>query len=206
MREEDCSMRASGARFNDAIGEVMREVNALSETLRAQRLGALEATALLRAVMEEIDVAVFTFDDAQKLKLVNRAGERLLGRPAERLLDLTAEELALARCLEGAAARTMEVGFPGGSGRWAMRRGTFRQGGRPHQLIVLTDLSRALREEERLAWQRLIRVMGHGLNKSLAPIQSVAQSLESQLRAAISNREEQSAGSSEVLEVKRQRP
>src|SRR5260370_891290 len=90
-----------------------------------------------------------------------RAGERLLGRPAERLLDLTAEELALARCLEGAPARTMEVGFPGGSGRWAMRRGTFRQGGRPHQLIVLTDLSRALREEERLAWQRPIRVIGH---------------------------------------------
>src|SRR5216683_3271896 len=181
MREEDFSMRARGARFNDALGEVMREVNALSSTLRAQRMGALEASALLRAVMEEIDVAVFTFDDAQKLKLVNRAGERLLGRPAERLLDLTAEELALARCLEGAPARTMEVGFPGGSGRWAMRRGTFRQGGRPHQFIVLTDLSRALREEERLAWQRLIRVMGHELNNSLAPIKSIAGSLYARL-------------------------
>ncbi|HEX9223319.1 MAG TPA: ATP-binding protein [Candidatus Acidoferrales bacterium] len=199
MREEDFSMRARGARFNDALGEVMREVNALSETLRAQRLGALEATALLRAVMEEIDVAVFTFDDAQKLKLVNRAGERLLGRPAERLLDLTAEELALARCLEGAPARTMEVGFPGGSGRWAMRRGTFRQGGRPHQFIVLTDLSRALREEERLAWQRLIRVMGHELNNSLAPIQSVAESLESQLRAAVSNGGEQPEASPDLI-------
>src|SRR5260370_21733431 len=97
----------------------------------------------------------------------------------------------------------MEVGFRGGCGRWAMRRGTFRQGGRPHQLIVLTDLSRALREEERLAWQRLIRVMGHELNNSLAPIQSVAESLQSQLRPAISNREEQSAASSELLEYMR---
>ncbi|HYL10542.1 MAG TPA: ATP-binding protein [Candidatus Acidoferrales bacterium] len=200
MREEDFSIRARGARFNDALGEVMREVNALSATLRAQRMGALEATALLRAVMEEIDVAVFTFDDTQKLKLVNRAGERLLGRPAERLLDLTAEELGLARCLEGASARTMEVGFPGGSGRWAVRRGTFRQGGRPHQLIVLTDLSRALREEERLAWQRLIRVMGHELNNSLAPIQSVAESLESQLRSAATDGGGPSGASSDLIE------
>jgi nitrogen fixation/metabolism regulation signal transduction histidine kinase len=200
MREEDFSIRARGARFNDALGEVMREVNALSATLRAQRMGALEATALLRAVMEEIDVAVFTLDDSQKLKLVNRAGERLLGRPAERLLDLTAEELGLARCLEGTSARTMEVGFPGGSGRWAVRRGTFRQGGRPHQLIVLTDLSRALREEERLAWQRLIRVMGHELNNSLAPIQSVAESLESQLRSAGTDGGAPSGASSDLIE------
>lgn len=181
MREEDFSMRARGARFDDALGEVMREVNALSATLRSQRLGALEATALLRTVMEKIDVAVFTFDNEQKLRLVNRAGERLLGRPSERSLGLTAAEIGLARCLDGEPARTLEMSFPGSAGRWGMRRGSFRQGGLPHQLIVLTDLSRALRDEERQAWQRLIRVLGHELNNSLAPIQSVAQSLESQL-------------------------
>lgn len=182
MREEDFSLRGRGARGDDAMGEVMTEVNALSETLREQRLGALEATALLRTVMEEIDVAVFTFDSSEKLKLVNRAGERLLNRPAERLLGLTAADLGLRICLEGEPARTMESSFSGGSGRWGMRRGTFRQGGSPHQLVVLTDLSRALREEERLAWQRLIRVLGHELNNSLAPIQSVAQSLETSLQ------------------------
>lgn len=182
MREEDFSLRGRGARSDDAMGEVMTEVNALSETLREQRLGALEATALLRTVMEEIDVAVFTFDSSEKLKLVNRAGERLLNRPAERLLGLNAMDLGLRICLEGEPARTMESSFSGGSGRWGMRRGTFRQGGSPHQLVVLTDLSRALREEERLAWQRLIRVLGHELNNSLAPIQSVAQSLETSLQ------------------------
>jgi nitrogen fixation/metabolism regulation signal transduction histidine kinase len=188
MREEDFSLRGRGARSNDAMGEVMTEVNALSETLREQRLGALEATALLRTVMEEIDVAVFTFDSSEKLKLVNRAGERLLNRPAERLLGLTAADLGLRICLEGEPARTMESSFSGGSGRWGMRRGTFRQGGSPHQLVVLTDLSRALREEERLAWQRLIRVLGHELNNSLAPIQSVAQSLETSLQRSESAR------------------
>ena len=184
MREEDFSLRGRGARADDAMGEVMIEVNALSETLREQRLGALEATALLRTVMEEIDVAVFTFDEMGKLKLVNRAAERLMDRPAERLLGLTASELGLAVCLEGDPVRTMELALPGGTGRWGMRRGSFRQGGVPHQLVVLTDLRRTLREEERQAWQRLIRVLGHELNNSLAPIQSVAQSLETSVQRA----------------------
>ncbi len=183
MREEDFSVRARGARRDDAMGEVMIEVNSLSETLREQRLGALEASALLRTVMEEIDVAIFTFDNENKLRLVNRAGERLLARPVERLLGFTAAELGLGASLEGDFVRTMELTFPGGSGRWGMRRGSFRQAGLPHHLVVLSDLSRALRDEERQAWQRLIRVMGHELNNSLAPIQSVAQSLESGLNA-----------------------
>jgi nitrogen fixation/metabolism regulation signal transduction histidine kinase len=182
LREEDFSIRARGARSDDALGEVMIEVNALSKTLREQRLGALEAAALLRTVIEEIDVAIFTFDNSHTLKLVNRAGERLLARPAERLLGFTAAELGLAGCLEGESARTVELSFPGGVGRWGLRRGSFRQGGLPHDLIVLSDLSRTLREEERQAWQRLIRVLGHELNNSLAPIQSVAQSLESNLQ------------------------
>lgn len=184
MREEDFSIRARGARPDDAMGEVMIEVNALSTMLREQRLGALEATGLLRTIIEEIDLAIFTFDHKAKLRLVNRAGERLLGRPLERLLGSTAVELGLAGCLEGESARTMELTFPGASGRWSMRRGSFRQGGLPHQLVVLSDLSRTLRDEERQAWQRLIRVLGHELNNSLAPIQSVAQGLESGLNAA----------------------
>jgi len=192
MREEDFSLRGRGARADDAMGEVMIEVNALSETLREQRLGALEATALLRTVMEEIDVAVFTFDEVGKLKLVNRAAERLMDRPAERLLGLTASELGLAVCLEGDPVRTMELALPGGTGRWGMRRGSFRQGGVPHQLVVLTDLRRTLREEERQAWQRLIRVLGHELNNSLAPIQSVAQSLETSVQRTENGKSENS--------------
>ena len=178
IREGDFSTRARGARRDDALGEVVAEVNMLGETLREQRLGALEATALLRTVMSEIEVAVFTFDAAQRLRLVNRAGERLLARSEEQLLGRTATELGLADCLQAEAARTIQMTFPGGIGRWGMRRSSFRQGGLPHQLLVLTDLSRALRDEERQAWQRLVRVLGHELNNSLAPIKSIAGSLE----------------------------
>lgn len=179
IREGDYSIRGRRALSGDALGEVMLEVNDLGQTLREQRLGAMEATALLRTVMAEIDVAVFAFDGEQRLQLVNRAGERLLAQPSARLLGRTADELGLSACLKSSAGgpQTMQMVFPGKVGRWDIRRSTFREGGQQHQLLVLTDLSQALREEERTAWQRLLRVLGHELNNSLAPIKSVAGSL-----------------------------
>jgi two-component system nitrogen regulation sensor histidine kinase NtrY len=195
LRERDFSIRARQAAeptpssdpdlraaADDPLGAVMYEVNELASTLHDQRLGALEAGALLRSVMMEIDVAVFTFDGASALRLVNRAGEQLLGLPVDRMLGRTAAELGLARALEGPAPRIEDVAFPGASGRWEVRRTTFRQEGRPHQLLVLSDVSRPLRDEERQAWQRLIRVIGHEINNSLAPIKSIAGSLESMLK------------------------
>ncbi len=180
IREGDYSIRGRRAGTGDALGEVMLEVNDLGQTLREQRLGAMEATALLRAVMGEIDVAVFAFDGNQQLRLVNRAGEKLLAQPALRLLGRTSDELGLAACLnreDGTGPQTLQMVFPGGVGRWDIRRSTFRERGAQHQLLVLTDLSQTLREEERTAWQRLLRVLGHELNNSLAPIKSVAGSL-----------------------------
>ena len=181
LREEDFSFRARGGRPDDALGEAMREANALSETLREQRLGALEATALLRTVMSEIDVAIFTFDSGERLRLVNRAGERLLGRPAERLLGCHAGEIGLAECLEEGPARALPKAFPGAVGRWSVRSSVFRQRGLPHRLLVVQDLTRTLREEELEAWKRLVRVLGHELNNSLAPIKSIAGSLKTLL-------------------------
>ncbi len=177
LHEGDFSIRSRGAQHNDALGEVMREVNALGETLRQQRLGAVEATALLRKVMEEIDIAVFAFDASDRLRLINRAGERILNRPAERAIGRTAQELGVELCLTVETPHVAQIAFPGKMGRWEIHRGSFREGGKPHQLVLISDLSHALREEERLAWQRLIRVIGHELNNSLAPIKSVAESL-----------------------------
>jgi two-component system nitrogen regulation sensor histidine kinase NtrY len=178
FREEDFSFRARHTRADDALSQAMLEVNALADTLRSQRLGALEATALLRQVMEEIDVAVFAFDAEHRIRLVNRAGERLLGRPEEQLLGRSAEELGLEAAIAVDEHRVLDMTLPGGVGRFEARGGPFRQGGLPHRLLVLSDVSRALREEERQAWQRLIRVLGHEMNNSLAPIKSLAGSLE----------------------------
>jgi nitrogen fixation/metabolism regulation signal transduction histidine kinase len=184
IREGDYSIRGRRAASGDALGEVMLEVNDLGATLRGQRLGAMEATALLRTVMAEIDSAIFAFDPSLRLRLVNRAGEKLLAETEARLLGRTSEELRLAACLDGQdrGPYTMQMAFPGGAGRWEIRCGTFREGGMQHQLLVLTDLSKTLREEERSAWQRLLRVLGHELNNSLAPIKSVAGSLADLMR------------------------
>src|SRR5712675_168639 len=182
LREGDYSIRARGAREGSALGEVLLEVNSLGETLRQQRLGAFEATALLRTIMSEIDVAIFTFDPERRLRLVNRAGETLLGRTIDKLLGKTAQELGLHACFDADDAEPLPLSFPGGSGRWGIGRSTFREQGLPHELLVLTDLSRTLREEERRAWQRLVRVLGHEMNNSLAPIKSLAGSLETLLR------------------------
>jgi nitrogen fixation/metabolism regulation signal transduction histidine kinase len=178
LRERDYSLRARRPNAEDSLGLAMLELNILTEEMKQRRLGALEATALLERVMAEIDVAVFAFDGSEALRLVNRSGTRLLAQPAERLLGRRADELGLQECLHGDAPRVLELEFPAARGRWEVRRGSFRQGGLPHQFIVLADVSRTLRQEERQAWQRLIRVLGHEINNSLTPIRSVAQRLQ----------------------------
>src|SRR6266581_2398719 len=177
LRERDYTLRARGSNPEDALGLLLLELNSLGDDLRAQRLGALEATALLRRVMEEIDVAIFAFDAGHALRLVNRSGAALLGRAPEQLLGRDASSLGLAGSLAGDAPRVDTLTFPSRAGRWEVRRGMLRQGGLPHQLLVLTDVSRALSDEERQAWKRLIRVLSHELNNSLAPIKSIADSL-----------------------------
>ena len=181
LREEDYSFRARGAATDDALGELSIEVNALADLLADQRIRAIEATALLRRVLGEIEVPLFTFDPDQNLRLVNSAGERLLQQPAVRLLGRTATEIGLAACMDAESETVVPLPFQGPNARWLVRRSSFRQKGVPHTLIVLSDVSRALREEERGAWQRLIRVLGHELNNSLTPIKSIAGTLRAQI-------------------------
>jgi two-component system, NtrC family, nitrogen regulation sensor histidine kinase NtrY len=179
IREDDFSFRLRGGSRDDSLADLIYEINALATRLQQQKVSALEATALLKKVLMEIDVAVFTFDQQQHLTIVNRAGEQLMGRIAPRMLGLTAQELGLAEFLQSTEPQTVQMTFPGKHGRWAISHTSFRENGVPHQLLIVSDLSRALREEERQAWQRLIRVLGHELNNSLAPIKSIAGTLAS---------------------------
>jgi len=178
LREEDYSLRGRNTRRDDALGEVMTEVNALAELMESRKLEAVEAAALLRAVLAQIDAAIFAFDDAGRLRLVNLAGERLLGQPRERLLGRTAIDMGLTELLSDDAPAAIDRTFPGGTGRWDVHRSSFRERGVPHRMLVLVDITRALREEEAEAWRRIVRVLGHELNNSLAPIKSIATSLE----------------------------
>lgn len=181
LREEDYSFRARGAVPNDALGELALEINSLADILTEQRIQTIEATALLRRVVDEIEAPLFTFDPDHILRLVNPAGERLLQQHAARLLGQTAGHLGLNACFDARNETLVSLPYSTPNARWMVRRSSFRQNGVPHTLIVLSDVSRALREEERRAWQRLIRVLGHELNNSLAPIISIAGSLASRL-------------------------
>ena len=190
LREGDFSIRTRVPKtLKGPLALAFQEANRLEAILREQRLGAVEATVLLRRILEEIDVAVFAFDEDEKLRILNRAGERLLGQPPEAVLGRSAHDLRLQDGLAGRAPRTLEVNLPGGQGRWELKRTVIRQEGAPMKLLVLSDLSRALREEERLAWKRIIRVLSHEINNSLAPIKSIASSLRKLLgRDAIRGR------------------
>jgi len=181
VREGDYSFRARQQSRADPFDEVIFELNLLAETLRRQRVDDLEATALVRKVMAEIDVAVFAFDASHRLRQVNSAGEVLLG-PDRAVLGASASELGLESCLTGTPARTVQLEIDGSNSRWEMRRGAFRQHGRPNHLLVLSDVSRALHAEELAAWKRMIRVIGHELNNSLAPITSLTGSMERLVR------------------------
>jgi two-component system, NtrC family, nitrogen regulation sensor histidine kinase NtrY len=183
LREEDYSFRARNAVPEDALGELSLEVNELADMLSDQKVRAIEATALLQRVVDEIDAPLFAFDPASSLRLVNPAGEHLLRQSKSRMLGRTAVQLNLQQCLTADNESLVELNLSDSQVRWLLRRSSFRQNGVPHTLVVLSDVSRALREEERRAWQRLIRVLGHELSNSLAPIKSIAGSLSSRVSA-----------------------
>ena len=179
--EGDYSMRSVRGAGDDVLQEVAREINALGDTLRVQRISAMESTTLLRKVMDEIDVAILAFDDQQKLRLFNNRAQQLFDTPDSALQGRIADELGLGGVLEGESPRILELSLPGGLGRWELRRGEFRLQGQSHQLVVLSDLTRALRSEEHQAWKRLVQVLRHEINNSLAPIHSLADSLRNLL-------------------------
>lgn len=186
IREEDFSFRVRAGTRDDSLSDLTLELNSLADRMQQEKVSAMEATALLKKVMMEIDVAVFTFDERQQLQIVNRAGEQLIGRIAPRILGLTGEQLGLSNFLDAPSPQVVEMTFPGKHGRWAVSHTAFRENGVPHELLIISDMSRALRAEERQAWQRLIRVLGHELNNSLAPIKSIAGTVASlTLRAGL---------------------
>ena len=183
LREDDYSFRARGGRRNDALGDLAIEVNALAGMLQGQRSSAIEAMALLERVMKSMQSPVLAFDPDGRLKLLNAAAERTFNLTRHLAIDHTAKQLNLHHLVAMADDDLITLGTAQQASRWVVKRTTFRLRGVPHSLLVLSDVSAALREEERLAWERLIRVLGHEINNSLTPIKSIAGSLRDRLAA-----------------------
>jgi nitrogen fixation/metabolism regulation signal transduction histidine kinase len=175
LREGDTSFRARGAGPQDAVSELAAEVNALADLLQKQRVRSLESTALVARMFEVMHAPLFAFDQENMLQLVNNVGLKLLGMPYSRCIGRSARELGLEDLLNAQDHTTHAFGA--GPARWLLRKAAFRQDGVPHTLLLLADVSLPLKEEEQAAWKRLIRVLGHELSNSLAPIKSIAGSL-----------------------------
>jgi len=173
LREDDFSFRARGARRGDSLGDLALEINALASTLQTQRAAARDALTLVERVINSMQSPVLAFDAAGALRLLNPAGAEAFRLTRRLAIGRFAEELSLATLLNTAD----EDLYTTPSSRFSIRRTTFRLHGIPHTLFVLSDVAAALREEERLAWQRLIRVLSHEINNSLTPIKSIAGSL-----------------------------
>jgi two-component system nitrogen regulation sensor histidine kinase NtrY len=183
LREDDYSFRARGGQRSDALGDLALEVNRLAGTLQGRRAGALEAMALVERVMRSMQAPVLAFDPEGRLRLLNAAGERAFGLRVQTALGYSATQLKLEELLHVGDDDVISLDRGQQSVRWVVKRTSFRLRGIPHTLLVLSDVSAALREEERLAWERLIRVLGHEINNSLTPIKSIAGSLRSRLAA-----------------------
>jgi two-component system nitrogen regulation sensor histidine kinase NtrY len=176
LRERDYAVRGRHARRDDSLGLAMGELAELAEQLRDERWRDEEAAAGLARVVEGLDAAVIAVDGAGVVRLANRTAERLVGRALE---GAEASALGIAELVATDAPRTVELALPGGRGHWEIRPSEVRLSGMPHRLIVMTDVQHALRAEERQAWQRLVRVLGHEINNSLGPISSIAETLRS---------------------------
>jgi nitrogen fixation/metabolism regulation signal transduction histidine kinase len=182
LREQDYSFRARGARRGDALGDLALEINALANDLQAERLSSLESAALVRHVLHVLDAPVLAFDARGILRLLNPAGARLIGAGASHSIGKHASELGIEHLLQAFDEQVVSVERGATAAQWVVRRSRFRQQGVPHELILLADVSQALRQEEQEAWRRLIRVLGHEINNSLTPIKSLAGSLRTRLR------------------------
>jgi nitrogen fixation/metabolism regulation signal transduction histidine kinase len=174
LREKDYSVRGRHPRKDDALGLAMGELAELAEQLRTERWRDEEAAAGLARVVERLDAAVLAVDAGGTIRIANRTAERLVGKPLE---GTKAADHDLAHLFAVEQPRTVELALPGGRGTWEVRPSDVRLSGMAHKLVVMTDVQHALRAEERQAWQRLVRVLGHEINNSLGPISSIAETL-----------------------------
>lgn len=177
IQEDDFSLRVPDHSDNSASADLNRELNRLGKFLQQQRFATIEADVLLDKLMGQLEVPLLVFDERRVLLALNEPGLSLFHDDAAAVINLSAEQLGLGELIALSSGSIVEHQFWRRSGSWEIRSSIFHRGHQRLTLLMINDLSRALRQEERMAWQKILRVLGHELNNSLASIRSVAESL-----------------------------
>lgn len=165
----------------DELAELVKTHNELGDALREQRLGLVQRELLLDTMVQNTPVAMLLLEPDGRVVFGNLAARKLLGE-GRRL-----EGHAFAAMLAQAPASLQEAFARGGDGLFAvgseeeeelyhLARRNFRLNGRRHELLLLRQLTTELRRQEVQTWKKVIRVISHELNNSLAPIASLAHS------------------------------
>lgn len=175
--EGDYTARGKAAGRDGDHARLVEGLNALASRLQDESRSTRESVQLLAKTLAALDGAVFVFGEGTRLRVVNPAGERLLGQPAATLLGSTAAGIGVAALFDVPSGGILPHAFPGGRGRWQVSHAALRSQSQAGRLLVLQPMEQALREEEAQAFRRLLRVLSHEINNSLAPIASMADTL-----------------------------
>jgi two-component system nitrogen regulation sensor histidine kinase NtrY len=179
-RDGDFSFSISWDRYGDLV-ELVNAHNELGQALREQRLSLVQRELLLDTMVQNTPVAMLLLDASRRVVLGNLAARRMLG-DGRRLEGRALEELlgeappAVGEAFARGADGMFTVGDEDHEDIYHLARRMFRLNGRPHELILLRQMTAELRRQEVQTWKKVIRVISHELNNSLAPIASLAHS------------------------------
>ena len=179
-RDGDFSFGITWDKASDLI-ELVDAHNALGNALREQRLALVQRELLLDTMVQNTPVAMVLVDASRRVVLGNLAARRMLGegrRLEGRAFEdvLAKADTALQEAFERGGDGMFTVGSDDDEDIYHLSRRGFRLNGRSHELILLRQLTAELRRQEVQTWKKVIRVISHELNNSLAPIASLAHS------------------------------
>ncbi|HWU91071.1 MAG TPA: ATP-binding protein [Kofleriaceae bacterium] len=180
LRHHDYGVRARVDVDHGPIANLLAETNALAGHLSDERSRANETSALLETIVRRVDVALLAFDESGLLRWWNPAAERAFSSALSE--ETTAEALGIADWLDGPNERPVVIPGHTAPATWDLRRGVFHRAGQRYHYLLLASLQRVRREGEREAWQRLLRVIGHEVNNTLAPVSSMAATCKGMLQ------------------------
>jgi nitrogen fixation/metabolism regulation signal transduction histidine kinase len=177
-RDGDFSVSIA-ADHHDELGELVRQHNALGHALRDQRQHLAQRELLLDTVVQNTPVALVLTDTRQRVAYANIAARQLLGE-GRSLEGSDFSELlrhtppGLAQAVDAGVDALFSVTLEGSEETFHLSQRQFRLQGRPHRLLLFRRMTRELSRQEVATWKRVIRVISHELNNSLAPISSLA--------------------------------